>query len=117
MRTCHECGVAIRGGRFRCSSCHPGAFRLMELAHQHVYWAISNGLLPSLARHEIPCVDCGVRASQYEHRDYLRPLDVEPVCRRCNKKRGPAAPIDLTKFSAYPRPHVPRKTTRNPEAA
>lgn len=35
------------------------------------------------------CVDCGVRAEEYDHRDYLRPLDVVPVCQSCNKRRGP----------------------------
>lgn len=37
----------------------------------------------------IPCVDCGRPAKVYDHRDYSRPLDVEPVCKGCNKKRGP----------------------------
>lgn len=36
------------------------------------------------------CVDCGAPAKHYDHRDYLRPLDVEPVCVRCNLRRGPA---------------------------
>lgn len=35
------------------------------------------------------CEDCGLAASVYDHRDYLRPLDIVPVCRSCNKKRGP----------------------------
>lgn len=38
------------------------------------------------------CVDCGGEAIEYEHRDYNRPLDVQPVCRRCNLHRGPAVP-------------------------
>lgn len=36
------------------------------------------------------CVDCGKRAFYYDHRYYSRPLDVVPVCRGCNIKRGPA---------------------------
>jgi hypothetical protein len=36
------------------------------------------------------CVDCGGSASQYDHRDYTKPLDVDPVCRSCNARRGPA---------------------------
>lgn len=46
-------------------------------------------------RKEIPwpndfdCVDCGRPAECYDHRDYLRPLDVEPVCYSCNRRRGP----------------------------
>jgi hypothetical protein len=36
------------------------------------------------------CVDCAKAASEYDHRNYLMPLEVQPVCRGCNKKRGPA---------------------------
>ena len=36
------------------------------------------------------CVDCGANAFCYDHRDYSKPLDVVPVCRKCNFKRGPA---------------------------
>jgi hypothetical protein len=35
------------------------------------------------------CADCGAPATEYDHRDYSRPLDVDPVCRRCNRLRGP----------------------------
>lgn len=37
-----------------------------------------------------PCVDCGAEAMVYDHREYAKPLDVEPVCISCNKLRGPA---------------------------
>lgn len=37
-----------------------------------------------------PCVDCGEEAMVYDHREYARPLDVDPVCISCNKLRGPA---------------------------
>jgi hypothetical protein len=36
------------------------------------------------------CVDCGKTAHGYDHRDYRKPLDVVPICRSCNYKRGPA---------------------------
>lgn len=36
------------------------------------------------------CVDCGGVAIEYEHRDYTQPLKVEPICRGCNLRRGPA---------------------------
>lgn len=39
------------------------------------------------------CVDCGDPAIHYEHRHYMFPLSVNPVCRSCNKKRGPANDI------------------------
>jgi hypothetical protein len=47
------------------------------------------GILPQLDG-TIACVDCGAPAKEYDHRDYGRPLDVVPVCRCCNKKRGTA---------------------------
>jgi hypothetical protein len=43
---------------------------------------------------ELSCVDCGVQAFCYDHRDYSKPLDVEPVCKRCDCLRGAAAPYD-----------------------
>lgn len=41
------------------------------------------------------CVDCGKPAKCYDHRDYLKPLDVEPVCISCNKLRGAAMNASL----------------------
>lgn len=53
--------------------------------------AIKQGVL---ARpYAFACVDCGKRASQYDHRDYRRPLDVAPVCVGCNHRRGQALPF------------------------
>jgi DNA-directed RNA polymerase subunit RPC12/RpoP len=37
---------------------------------------------------EYVCVDCGTQARDWDHRDYAKPMDVEPVCRSCNLKRG-----------------------------
>ena len=48
------------------------------------------GILPDLKCGEYECVDCAGVATEYDHRDYARPLDVEPVCRSCNHKRGKA---------------------------
>lgn len=59
-------------------------------ARAEVRMAIERGVLPSLKSGEYACVDCGGVACQYEHRDYGRPLDVEPVCRLCNRLRGTA---------------------------
>lgn len=57
-------------------------------AHLYVRAAIKCGVLPDLSLGEYACVDCGAAATQYEHRDYRHPLDVEPVCKACNLKRG-----------------------------
>lgn len=59
-------------------------------SHALVQNAIKRGLLPSLKAGNYACVDCGDRALEYDHRDYGRPFDVDPVCRSCNKRRGTA---------------------------
>ncbi len=50
--------------------------------------AVKKGLMPKAK--ECVCVDCGLPAFDHDHRDYLKPLDVVPVCRGCNQRRGPA---------------------------
>lgn len=95
--TCRGCGgvALLRGGTsgYRCSPCRidagmPDLNDPQYLAHKAVAQAISAGDLCRPDQH--PCEDCGGRASQYDHRDYSKPLEVAPVCRRCNLARGPA---------------------------
>jgi len=96
---CGECEL-VRGGdnKFVCSSClASGGERPGELfgnggpfAMGLVHRAIVNGELAAV--HTCLCADCGKVAQHYDHRDYNRPLDVEPVCHSCNLKRGPAIP-------------------------
>lgn len=63
--------------------------RLARFAHSEVSKAVRLGLLrPATA---CDCADCGKPAEQYDHRSYLKPLEVDPVCRSCNQVRGPAA--------------------------
>jgi len=69
-----------------------------NLAAAHVALAIKRGELPKLDG-KIACKDCGKSATQYDHRDYNKMFEVEPVCASCNQKRGPAifikkSPID-----------------------
>jgi len=45
------------------------------------------------------CEDCGRDAECYDHRDYNKPLDVEPVCRQCNSIRGAGIPMKVELFS------------------
>lgn len=52
--------------------------------------AVKAGALPEVSSRQ--CDDCGKPATLYEHRNYNKPLDVVPVCRSCNSKRGPAIP-------------------------
>lgn len=77
-----------------CPTCRDGSFdrrwhsRITSIVHN----AVSLGILPKLDG-SIPCVDCGKPATDYDHRDYNRPLDVDPTCHSCNLKRGPAIPL------------------------
>lgn len=57
-------------------------------AQMRVYTAVRRGDLPRVKT--LKCVDCGKPAHCYDHRDYSRPLDVDPVCKKCNALRGPA---------------------------
>jgi len=83
--------------------------RLQSRAGGKIQDAICRGSLPRVStryRSEfetiapIPCVDCGQQAQTYDHRDYLAPLAVEPVCDSCNYRRGMAADT-FTNHSEY----------------
>lgn len=97
-KSCRRCGGSLdEYERYVCASCFHGRLddlrRIRGPALRRVRRAIRDGLLPSLTDNEIACVDCGNRATLYEHRDYSEPLVVDPVCRRCNIKRGPAKQV------------------------
>ena len=57
------------------------AVRLVATAKRH-------GKLPRAD--SLPCADCGGKARDYDHRDYMKPLDVQAVCHGCNVRRGTA---------------------------
>lgn len=74
--------------------------RIVELGY--AIWvkyraSCTNMVAEARKRNELPapdtlvCVDCGKPAQAYDHRDYTKPLDVQPVCDGCNVRRGPAA--------------------------
>lgn len=60
----------------------------MRLAHAYVTTAIYHGAIPKLDG-SVMCKDCGLPAEEYDHRDYMSPLKVDPVCMSCNQLRGP----------------------------
>ena len=62
------------------------------LAVKEVQKAIASGKLPKPS--SFLCYDCEIKAQVYDHRDYNKPLDVVPVCRSCNAKRGAAIPLE-----------------------
>jgi hypothetical protein len=70
---------------------HAQERKLRAKASAQVNAAIKAGYMPRL-NGIIKCVDCGKPAAHYDHRDYSRPLVVEPVCASCNIHRGPAEP-------------------------
>ena len=92
-KVCFDCGNGDYGvGRSR--------------AHAAITKAMKNGSLPRPK--EFKCVDCGVQAECYDHRDYNKPLEVEPVCRKCNFRRGLAIPLDMTKAKPKKKPNKPK---------
>ena len=89
-KRCLVCDATFSDWGFCCSSNCIGIMndaRAQSIAA--VFKAVRKGLLPRITE-TTRCVDCGGRAKEYEHRDYGKPLDVQPVCRSCNHKRGPA---------------------------
>lgn len=62
---------------------------IQQKAISAVATAVRNGELKKLDG-SVKCVDCNSIAANYDHRDYSKPLDVEPVCRSCNRLRGSA---------------------------
>ena len=72
-----------------CGECIKIVKRQQTLAIRAVGVAVRIGMLPLLDG-SIPCTDCAKPALEYDHRDYSQPLQVEPCCKSCNRKRGPA---------------------------
>ncbi len=68
----------------------------MRLAGVDARKAIKDGKL--LSPKSFVCEDCDSPATEYDHRDYNKPLVVAPVCRRCNILRG----------AGIPRKHLPK---------
>lgn len=103
---CEQCGGDIskrhRAARF-CFPCI--AVRARNAARNYIpnndnqkARAITNcavrvGFLPD--PRDFLCVDCNRPAECYDHRDYNKPLEVEPVCRPCNSSRGAGIPLHI----------------------
>lgn len=93
VRACKECDVSFetrsRHPRSRCPDCYGLAHYAGMKARAEVNRAIALGRLMPADRFR--CTDCPEWATEYEHRDYSRPLAVEPVCASCNCRRGPGS--------------------------
>lgn len=97
---CKRCGVLTTRDRrsiadicFPCSEEHR---KEGTNASNIVNKAVRKGELQKV--NSLTCVDCGSAAENYEHRDYTKPLEVEPVCRKCNLIRGHAKDSILREF-------------------
>lgn len=95
-RLCKNCGTDITDRHYHATLCIPclktwGKRTGSALACQAVATAIRHGKIPPAKT--LACTDCSGPAMDYDHRDYNQPLNVEPVCRSCNRKRGPAIPL------------------------
>jgi len=77
---------------FECSD-HTNKKTGMLEAIAAVTKAVKNGILAPVKT--LICVDCGSQAQCYDHRDYNKPLEVVPVCRKCNFRRGSAKPLTV----------------------
>jgi hypothetical protein len=116
MKVCAVCGdVLTRPGRAQAKYCLDCAAEKQRewgrknknnaasRAHMAVNRSVRKGDLPDLSEGLIACVDCGKVATCHDHRDYSKPLDVDPVCGSCNWLRGKAVGVPRTvPLSAYP---------------
>ena len=75
---------------WNCSESY-GVLNGARKAISEVNKAVKKGILASPKT--LTCIDCGRSGECYDHRDYNKPLDVVPVCRKCNYRRGSAIPL------------------------
>jgi hypothetical protein len=91
-RICRACGRShqgcLTGRNYYCVECRHDQGIARDVARSWMALALRTGrLMPASS---FRCVDCDKWAEVWEHRDYSRPLDVEPTCCSCNHLRGPA---------------------------
>lgn len=107
--TCRDCGGQFSGygSPKRCEPCRRAyiVYKIVGTGQSLAIGAVSKAKLSGQIRPASAhnCVDCGASAAHYDHRDYGRPLDVEPVCHSCNMRRGAAKrrPWTFEEFFAY----------------
>lgn len=94
-KPCAACGAEMiapsRVEKALCPECRGPYIVIQGHASSKVSIAIRHGDLKEPAK--CKCVDCGEVAKHYDHRDYAKPLDVDPVCVSCNALRGMAQPF------------------------
>lgn len=98
---CVDCGgnkADLHPLRQRCIPCDGNFSRQMLRANAVIGREVARGRLQPART--LQCVDCGRQALDWDHRDYSKPLEVEPTCRACNQKRGPAKYVIEAKAAA-----------------
>lgn len=115
--TCGGCGridLTMAGHPYRCDGCGP-VDREYGLGKTQAAQELSNKIKAG----EIPtwrgraCADCGDPAIGYDHRDYNQPLRVDPICARCNIRRGPAIPRHGSMRRMFERGRAPYRSGRH----
>ena len=82
---CHQVMFRAIGAKF----CHPCMVEHSKLRSKALGKIMNEKLTGRLAHaNTMQCVDCQLPADVWEHRDYDKPLDVVPVCYKCNRRRG-----------------------------
>lgn len=92
-RACKACSASISDrprNAVMCRACRRARQHdpVRQAAHKAVADARRRGELP--APSTLACADCGGAATDYDHREYAKPLQVDAVCRGCNLRRGSA---------------------------
>jgi len=98
IQFCRFCNTEIVGRHHLAKTCFECADTKKDrtgvrAAISAVSKAVRVGLLAPVKT--LFCVDCEKPAECYDHRDYNKPIDVVPVCRKCNFQRGSAIPKNL----------------------
>ena len=89
--TCAVCNGSMAAEHFNrryCTACRKQAQLVQQRAVAKVRHAVKTGKLLHPTKHR--CYDCDRPAQVYDHRDYAKPIAVEPVCQSCNHKRKQA---------------------------
>lgn len=90
MKICPICKIKVtdKKAAIYCLECRILVRTIQKRIGLNLSYAIKKGNI--LKAEGQLCVDCGNPAVCYDHRDYGKPLQVDPVCKKCNHHRGPA---------------------------
>jgi hypothetical protein len=125
---CYVCGTVElstwTSHYWRCNPCRVAGIRTSspirrynctgkDICRAEIHLAIRDGKLPHPKG--LTCAGCGGVAVEYEHRNYNHPMRVEPICRSCNLKRGPAIPRAGSVAAAVAQGFVPYRRRSSAE--